>query len=157
MATKMETILERAKFALTSIKTLGTDIPDFAWKRCKGIAIITVSETGFVFGSYAVGDGVVLKKNADGTWTPPMAVKFTGPSVGLLVGKQTKQIILLPMTDAGMTALASMDRVNLGVQIGLTAGPVGNEAQLGFTSGSEGSASVMYSYTFSDGVFANIG
>jgi lipid-binding SYLF domain-containing protein len=154
MNMKMERIIERCDMALDEAATK-TSISGWVWKTCKGVAIITVSETGFVF-SISDGDGVVIKKNDDGTWGAPSALMFTGTAAGAIFGKATKQIFLFPMTELGLKMLCGQTTAQLGVQMGIAAGPHGREAAVGANIGGKG-ADITYAYTLANGAMINVG
>ena len=152
---EMERIIKRCNEAI-DVAAAKASIPHFVWKHCKGVAIITVSETGFVF-SISGGDGVVIRHEYDeGTWGPPSAVMFTGAAAGAIFGKATKQIFLFPMTELGLKMLSGHTSVELGVQMGVAAGPYGREAETGANVGGSG-ADITYSYTFEKGAMVNVG
>lgn len=130
------------------------EIPDFVWKKCKGVAIINISEVGFVF-SVQEGDGVVLKHNDDGTWGAPSALMFTGSGGGAVLGGAHKQILLFPMTEHGLKMLTGT-KFELGAQVGLAAGPIGREASVGLEAGNKGVGYTLF-YVFEEGVFMSIG
>jgi lipid-binding SYLF domain-containing protein len=150
----MEKIIERCNVALDEAATK-TSISEWVWKTCKGVAIITVSEIGMVI-SVSDGDGVVIKKNDDGTWGAPSALTFTGSAAGAVLGKATKRIFLFPMTEHGLKMLSGQTSYELGVQMGIAAGPHGREAQAGLNMGNN-SVGVTYAYTFEKGAMINIG
>ena len=85
---EMENIIECCNEALDAASGKVT-IPGFVGKSCKGVAIITVLETGFIF-SMSEGDGIVIRHNDDGTWGPPSAIRFTSYAAGTIFGKVTK-------------------------------------------------------------------
>jgi len=149
----METILKRCCETVDAVSK--KEIPAFVWKKCKGVAIINVTEFGFVF-SIADGDGVVLKHNEDGSWGAPSTLMFTGSSGGAVFGKANKQIIIFPMTEYGLKMLTSKTKYDLGAQTGLAVGPWGREATLDAGAGGKG-IEVTYSYVFEKGAFLTVG
>lgn len=149
----MEQILERSSESLDLISKTHY-IPHFVWKACKGVAIINISEVGFVF-SISTGDGVVIKKNDDGSWGAPSAVLFTGAAGGGVFGATKKQIIILPMTEHGLKMLTGKLRFGLGVQAGIAAGP-GREAAGTLDAGGKG-VGATYFYVFERGIFVSVG
>ena len=148
----MEKSIERCKEALDEVSG---QIPPFMWKSCKGVAIITVSQVGFVY-SISEGDGVVMKHNDDGTWGPPSAVMLSGFAAGAIFGKGTKRVVLFPMTEYGLKMLSGQNSLRMGVQIGVAAGPFGQETDSGVNFGKTG-VDVIYAYTYQSGVLLNIG
>jgi lipid-binding SYLF domain-containing protein len=151
---EMEKIIKRVNEALDTASGKAR-IPDFIWKRCKGVAIINVSEIGFVF-SMSTGDGVVIQHKEDGTWGPPSAIKFSGGAAGAIFGKGTKHIFLFPMTFLGFQMLTGQTSFELGVQMGVAVGPYGREAEVGANLGGAG-ADITYSYVFEEGAILDIG
>mmetsp|Transcript_2030 Transcript_2030/g.3496 ORF Transcript_2030/g.3496 Transcript_2030/m.3496 type:complete len:212 (-) Transcript_2030:409-1044(-) len=149
----MEKIIRRCADSVEVAKK--SEIPDSVWKRCKGVAIINISEVGFVF-SLAEGDGVVLKHNEDGTWGAPSCLMFTGAGGGAIFGKAHKQMMLFPMSDYALKQLTANTKFQLGAQIGLAVGPYGRESSLAADAGGKG-VGATFSYVFSDGAFLNIG
>jgi lipid-binding SYLF domain-containing protein len=147
----MEKIIELCNTALDEAAAKKA-IPDSVWKACKGVAIITVSEIGIVL-SMSDGEGVVIKKNDDGTWGAPAALMLAGQAGGATFGKTTKQIFLFPMTEPKLKMLAGPTSSELGVKMGIAAGPFGREAEAGGNRG----ADVTYTYTFQKGAMINIG
>jgi lipid-binding SYLF domain-containing protein len=155
----MESIIARCNTAI-DVAATSHDIPADVWDTCKGVAIITVSETGFVF-SVAEGDGVVMKKNDDGTWGAPSALKLSGTSAGVVLGHSTNQIFLFPMTDLVLTLLSGQTSAELTLQLGAAAGPLGHKGHVE-TAGCnirvpQTSADTTYVYTFKNGAMINIG
>ena len=177
--TVMEKILKRCNESVDVVAK--KEIPDYLWKSCKGIAIITASEVGFVF-SIQEGDGVVMKRNDDGTWGAPSAIMLTGCSGGFVIGKghkrkfnQTNQvpalspltyqflpltcyaeILLFPMTEHGLKMLTANTKYQLGAQIGLAIGPHGREVSAALDAGGKG-VGATFSYVFEDGLLLNAG
>ena len=149
----METILSRCCDTIDAVAKW--EIPKVAWEKCKGVAIINVTEVGFVF-SMAEGDGVLIKHNDDGTWGAPSALSFAGSSGGAVFGKGNKRILLFPMTNHGLKLLCSKTKYDLGAQAGVALGPFGREAQLDVGAGGTG-VEITWSYVFEDGAFLNVG
>ena len=127
-------------------------IPDFVWKDCKGVAIITASQIGLVL-AITDGDGVVMKHNDDGTWGPPSAIRLEGNSIGATIGKATKQIFMFPMTEQGLKTLSGKRSSDQQCSMGLAVGPIGGE-QGGRARPRE---DVTYTYTYQQGAMMNLG
>lgn len=121
----------------------------------QGVAIISVTQTGFVF-SGSDGDGVVVKHNDDGSWGVPSALEFGGASAGAIFGRSNKQIFLFPMSEYSLKMLTSKTRYQLGIEIGLAIGKHGGEAEAGVTAGGKGAGGTL-TYTFENGVLMDIG
>jgi lipid-binding SYLF domain-containing protein len=62
-----------------------------------------------------------------GSWSAPAPVRLTGGSLGVQIGADSTDIILLIMNQRGMERLLS-DKFALGVDVNVAAGPVGRDA-----------------------------
>jgi len=97
-------------------------------KSAKGIFIAPqVLKGAFVVGASG-GSGVLLTRGEGGKWTGPAFYTIGSVSYGLQAGGQASEVILLAMTDRGVTALLS-NSVKLGADVGIAVGPVGAGAQ----------------------------
>ena len=97
-------------------------------RSAKGIFISPqVLKGAFVVGASG-GTGVFLVRTADGTWTYPAFYTIGSVSFGLQIGGQASEVILLAMTDRGVTTLLQSS-VKLGADVGIAAGPYGAGAQ----------------------------
>ena len=128
-------------------------IPKELLQRCRGLAIFPgVIKVGlFVGASY--GSGVVLRRDEDtGIWSRPAFFTVRGGSLGVQVGAQSTDLILLIMSEASVERLLE-ERFILGADASVAAGPIGREASaetnLRFESG-------ILSYSRSKGLFAGL-
>jgi lipid-binding SYLF domain-containing protein len=62
-----------------------------------------------------------------GSWSAPAPVRMTGGSLGMQLGADSTDIILLVMNPRGLERLLS-DKFALGVDVNVAAGPVGRDA-----------------------------
>jgi lipid-binding SYLF domain-containing protein len=62
-----------------------------------------------------------------GSWSAPAPVRLTGGSLGVQIGADSTDIILLVMNQRGFERLLS-DKFALGVDVNVAAGPVGRDA-----------------------------
>jgi lipid-binding SYLF domain-containing protein len=153
MTTKLSDIISRCN---ETLEIAAKKIPKEVWKHSKGVAIINVTETGFVF-SGQNGDGIVIKHNEDNTWGAPSALTFTGAGFGAVFGKGDKRILIFPMTERNLKTLTSNYKFELGGQFGLTAGPIGREASVGVDTGTQAFLSGTFQYVFSEGALIAAG
>jgi SH3 domain-containing YSC84-like protein 1 len=65
---------------------------------------------------------------APGNWSAPAPVRLTGGSFGLQLGADSTDIILLVMNEKGLERLLA-DKVALGADVAVAAGPVGRDAK----------------------------
>jgi lipid-binding SYLF domain-containing protein len=69
-------------------------LPKNLFEDCLGVVMVSIIEAGFIF-SANVGTGIVLLKQADGTFSQsaPCAVGLTGVGFGLLAGASVKDVV----------------------------------------------------------------
>ena len=97
-------------------------------RSAKGIFIAPqVLKGAFIWGASG-GTGVLLVREEGGTFTHPAFYTIGSVSFGLQIGGQASEIILLAMTDRGVTTLLQ-NSVKLGADVGIAAGPYGAGAQ----------------------------
>jgi len=97
-------------------------------RSAKGIFIAPqVLKGAFVWG-ISGGTGVFLVRGEGGQWTYPAFYTMGSVSFGFQIGGQASEVILLAMTERGVTTLLQSS-VKLGADVGIAAGPVGAGAQ----------------------------
>lgn len=135
---------------LTSIPE--SAIPDAVLNDAQGIVIIpSVLNAAFVVGG-RYGNGVVLSRMEDGTWSYPSFVTVQGGSLGWQAGAQSIDLVLVFRGREGVSELTS-GMYTIGAGAGATAGPVGRNATA--KTDAELNAEI-YSYSRSRGLFAGI-
>ncbi len=98
------------------------------------------------------GRGVVSRRRADGGWSSPVFLRAGGASVGPQIGASSSDLILLIMNDETIASVMK-DRVELGGDAGVAAGPVGRQA--GAATDVLMHAAIL-SYSRSRGLFAGV-
>jgi SH3 domain-containing YSC84-like protein 1 len=128
-------------------------VPKDLLKRCRGLAIFPgVWKVGVVVGA-SRGSGIVLRKDEKtGEWSRPAFFKIQSGSLGLQLGAQYTDLILLIMNEQGVERLLE-ERFVLGADISVAAGPVGREASAETNTRFE---SGILSYSRSKGLFAGL-
>ncbi|HTZ40678.1 MAG TPA: lipid-binding SYLF domain-containing protein [Syntrophales bacterium] len=97
-------------------------------RSAKGIFIAPqVLKGAFVVGASG-GTGVFLVREEGGKWTNPAFYTIGSVSFGFQIGGQASEVILLAMTERGVTTLLQSS-VKLGADVGIAAGPFGAGAQ----------------------------
>lgn len=105
-------------------------------KNAKGVLVVPQMLKG-AFGLGAEGgSGVLLVRDAKGTWSYPAFYTLGAVSFGLQIGGSASEVMLLLMTDRGVNAIVDGNRIKLGADLGVAAGPVGGGAEAGVTLGS---------------------
>lgn len=97
-------------------------------RSAKGIFIAPqIIKGAFIWGASG-GTGVLLVREEGGKFTQPAFYSIGSVSFGLQIGGQVSEIILLAMTDRGITTLLQ-NSAKLGADVGIAAGPYGAGAQ----------------------------
>ena len=99
--------------------------------KAQGVLIIPASaRVAFIFGGQG-GRGVLVARDQAGKWTGPAFYTLSYASVGLQIGVQVSEVIVLVMTQSAINSLLS-SAVRGGVDAALAAGPVGTGTQTSF-------------------------
>jgi len=94
-------------------------------KRAKGVLISPELLKGAFIVGASGGNAVFLARDkASGQWSEPAFYTIGEVSIGLQIGGQASEVILLAMTDRGVSSLLG-NSVKLGADVGIAAGPVG--------------------------------
>jgi SH3 domain-containing YSC84-like protein 1 len=109
-----------------------------------------VLKAGFVFGARG-GRGVASCRTKAG-WSAPAFFNLKGGSVGLQIGAQSTDFVLLFMTESGLSKLMG-DKFEVGADASVAAGPVGRQA--GASTNVRMDAEIL-SYSRSKGLFAGL-
>jgi lipid-binding SYLF domain-containing protein len=126
-------------------------IPKELVEKAQAIAVFPgVLKAAFIFGGRE-GKGVISRRTAGG-WTSPAFFNLGGGSFGAQIGADKTDYVLLIMDDKGLNGLLS-DKVQLGGDVGVAAGPVGREASA--ETDVELKAEIL-TYSRSRGVFAGV-
>ncbi len=128
-------------------------IPRDLLQRCRGLAIFPgVIRVGLLVGA-SYGSGVILRRDENtAVWSRPTFFKVRGGSLGVQIGAQSTDLILLLMSEESVQRLLE-ERFILGADVSVAAGPIGREASaetnVRFESG-------ILSYSRSRGLFAGL-
>ncbi len=128
-------------------------VPPAMLQAAEGIAIFpNMIKGGFILG-VNYGRGVLMVRNQDRTWSPPVMVTMGGGSIGFQAGVQAADIVLVFATPRSLQGILNGQKVTLGADASIAAGPVGRSAVAGTDArlGAE-----IYSYARSRGLFAGV-
>lgn len=122
-------------------------------KSGKGVAIFpAVTKAGLMIGGQ-VGEGLVLLKNPNGTWSGPSFMSLSGASIGIQIGAQSVGLVLVITNEEGLRAFTGGNSFKLGADVAIAAGPVGRDASAATDTRAKAS---IYSYSISKGLFAGM-
>jgi lipid-binding SYLF domain-containing protein len=129
-------------------------IPPVLMQDAQGVAILPhVLKAGFLVGG-RYGRGVILLRQRDGTWSNPVFITLAGGGVGFQAGIQSTDVVLVFKTTKGLDRILSgRDKLTLGADVAVAAGPVGRQAE----ASTDGQLRAeIYSYSRSRGLFAGV-
>ena len=143
-----------ARNALDQFFTIPMEsIPPAMLSAAEGVAIFpNMIKGGFIFG-VNYGKGVLHVRRPDRSWSPPVMVTMGGGSVGFQAGVQAADIILVFATPRSLQGILNGQKVTLGADASIAAGPIGMSANAGTDArlGAE-----IYSYARSRGLFLGV-
>jgi lipid-binding SYLF domain-containing protein len=135
------------------MRTPDKTIPHDLLGKAQCVVIIPgLKKAAFVVGAEYGRGFAVCRKQDGGGWGAPAAVKLEGGSFGFQLGASDTDLFLLVMNRHGMTKLTE-DKVELGADASVAAGPVGRSASA--ATDAEMSAE-MLSWSRSKGLFAGV-
>ena len=118
------------------------------------IILPSVKKGGLIIGAQ-YGKGVMSCRsgeNFDGKWSAPIMMQSSGGSLGLQIGGQATDFVILVMNPDGARAVLK-GRAKLGADASVAAGPVGRDAEASTTATMQAQ---MLSYSRSKGVFGGL-
>lgn len=126
-------------------------IPRDLIRKAKAVVVFPgVVHAAFIVGGRG-GQGVISKRTGNG-WSTPAFFNIGGGSVGLQIGAQKTDIVMLIMNDEGLNGLLE-DKFEIGGEASAAAGPVGRTVSA--TTNATLDAGIL-SYSRSKGLFAGI-
>ena len=131
--------------------TPDSGIPEDLWNKAQCVLVLpSLKKAAFVFGG-EVGSGVMSCRGAKG-WSAPVFMHLAKGSFGLQIGAEQVDLVLLVMNRRGADKLLQ-DKVSLGTDASLAAGPVGRSASA--ATDAQMNAEIL-SYSRSQGLFAGV-
>ncbi|HKQ99083.1 MAG TPA: lipid-binding SYLF domain-containing protein [Pyrinomonadaceae bacterium] len=126
-------------------------IPKNLLDRAEAIAVFPgVVKAAFIVGGRG-GQGVISRR-VKGGWSAPAFFHIGGGSIGLQVGAQKTDYVMLIMNEDGLKGLME-DKFELGGEASVAAGPVGREAAASTNMTLDAG---ILSYSRSKGLFAGV-
>jgi lipid-binding SYLF domain-containing protein len=126
-------------------------IPDELWNRAECVAVIPgLKKAAFMIGG-EYGKGVMSCRNGS-TWSAPVFIQMEKGSAGFQIGGEQVDLVLLVMNRGGADKMLQ-DKVNLGGDAAVAAGPVGRQASA--STDAQLHAGIL-AYSRAQGAFAGI-
>jgi len=144
--------LEESSAILTELRTSADKgIPEELWSRAECVVVIpSMKKAAFVVGG-EYGSGVMSCHNGN-AWSAPVFMQLAKGSWGLQIGAEQVDLVLLVMNRRGVDKLLD-DKVSLGADASVAAGPVGRTANAATDAKLKAE---MLAYSRSQGLFAGI-
>lgn len=127
--------------------------PDMVWFRnnldkARGLLIVPkLGRGGFIIGGSG-GRGLLLGRDSKtGRWSQPVFYTIGSASIGLQIGGDVSEVILVIMSNKGLDAMLST-KAQLGADMSVAAGPVG--------TGTRAATADVLSFSRSKGAFAGL-
>ena len=126
-------------------------IPDELWNRAECVAVIPgLKKAAFMIGG-EYGKGVMSCRNGS-AWSAPVFIQMEKGSAGFQIGGEQVDLVLLVMNRSGADKMLQ-DKVNLGGDAAVAAGPVGRQASA--STDAQLHAGIL-AYSRAQGAFAGI-
>jgi len=153
-ASPQQELVEKA--ALTADKMINDPgLPSLraTMKQAKAVLIVpSLIKGSFILGAEG-GSGVLLARNAQGTWSDPAFYTLGAGSIGLQAGVQDSEVILVIVTQKGLNAILDKP-FKLGADGSVAVGPIGGAGVSAGTTAGLGAD--IYSFASTRGVFAGL-
>lgn len=121
-------------------------------QRADGVMIAPQLLKGAFIVGASGGNAVFLARDKKtGKWSEPAFYTIGGASFGLQIGGQASEVILLVMTDRGVSSLMG-NSIKLGGDIGVAAGPVG----IGAAAATANLSADILSFSRSKGLYGGV-
>ena len=147
--------LENAGTVIDEILNVPDNIPQDLLEKARCVIVLpSVLKAAFVVGG-SYGRGVMVCRTGEhfrGPWGAPVMMALEGGSVGLQIGGQATDFVILVMNDRGAEGILK-SKVKLGADAAIAAGPKGRDAQANTDATLRAE---MLSYSRSRGVFAGV-
>ena len=153
LAQQVETdrVLEAARVLEEVLAASDRGVPEAIIEKAQAVVVIPSTVKGALLIGAQRGKGVMSVKSASG-WSAPAFVTLTGGSVGLQIGGQATDIVLVVVNERGIDNLAQ-NTFKIGGDASVAAGPVGREA----TAATDYKLQAqILSYSRSRGLFAGV-
>jgi lipid-binding SYLF domain-containing protein len=153
VSTKEAKRIQEAATVLKEIHAVpDKDVPQELWDKAECVLVVPgLKKAAFVFGA-EYGKGLMSCRKDSGEWSAPVFMQVGKGSWGLQIGAQSIDLVLLLMNKSGVEKLLR-DKVSLGAEMSIAAGPVGRDARA--ATDAQMKAEIL-SYSRAQGLFAGI-
>jgi len=144
-------LVDRAVFTIQRFQEDGAmeGFRELMRERVRGILVLPqVIKIGFLVGGSG-GSGVLMARNAQGEWQGPSFYTLYQFNIGLLAGAEATEMVILALTEKGLTSLLS-STMKWGAEASGAIGPVG----MGAAAASAGLSADLVIYSRGKGLYA---
>ncbi len=153
-ATEEQDLIERCRLTVEGF-IRDPDYPEMRkiFPRAKGLLVFpNIFKAGFIIGGEG-GTGILVGRDPNtGAWTAPAFYTLGAGSIGLQIGANASEVLLLIMTNGGLKAVIR-SQMKLGADASIAAGPVGKGLEASTTTALNAD---IYSFAKTKGLFAGI-
>jgi lipid-binding SYLF domain-containing protein len=149
--TETDRVAEAARVLDEVLTAPDKGVPEAIVEKATAIVVFPSTVKGALLVGAQRGKGVMSVK-ANGTWSAPAFVILTGGSIGLQIGGQATDIVLVVVNERGIDNL-TQNTFKIGGDASVAAGPVGREAT---ASTDYKLQAQILSYSRSRGLFAGL-
>src|SRR5215469_5193752 len=113
-ADSTQTLIDRSRSTIEALK-VDPNFSNFNSLLRQAKAVIVVPQlikAGLIVGGEG-GSGVLLARNAQGQWSAPAFISLGGASIGLQIGAESSEVVLIVMNNRALDKLLA-DKVSLG-------------------------------------------
>ena len=147
--------IKRVDEAATVLKEIHAvpdkDIPQDLWEKAACVMVIPgLKKAAFIVGG-EYGKGLMSCRRGN-EWSAPVFMKLAKGSWGLQIGAQSIDLVLLVMNEGGVDKMLN-NKVTLGAEASVAAGPVGRDTRAG--TDAQLKAQIL-AYSRTQGLFAGI-
>jgi SH3 domain-containing YSC84-like protein 1 len=150
-----ERITESANVVKDIFNAPDKGVPESVFEGTKCVIVIPgLKKAAFLIGG-DYGRGVMTCRTGDdykGPWSPPVMMASGGGDIGLQLGVEATDVVILVLNDDGARSLMK-SKVKLGAEASVAAGPVGRTAEASTNARMQAQ---MLSYSRAHGVFAGV-
>jgi lipid-binding SYLF domain-containing protein len=146
-----QSVVDQSRIAVQTLMTSPNTnaLPRYIQAARAVMIIPQMFEGGFILGATG-GNGVMLARLADGSWSYPAFYSCYGGSIGLQIGGQVSQLCLTIMTDRGFQTVQGSE-FTVGADI---SGSIVNQGVGLGAHTAMGMDSDMYAFSLSQGLYA---
>ena len=141
----------RLNAATRAMQDIRGQVPPEYWTRARCVVVIPeLKKAAFIIGG-EYGRGVMSCRAGD-QWSAPVFMQLAKGSLGFQAGAEQVDVVLLVMNESGAQKMLQ-NKVNLGADASVAAGPIGRQGQVG--TDALLTAEIL-SYSRAQGLFAGI-